>query len=268
MSKLTVTNFKDIDIGNLTIDKDEDNDHKSRSSSYICRGVPQCAPIIPSFFFTDDWRLGLFVENMPLDMLMTMRLLCKDWQRVADRFIDGKIESGEMIVVGGNDISGKEAWAVRERRSLATQVVFLLNVTKVGDRVCSNASNLAVVEIPEGVESIGVCAFYHCTSLTTVSFPASLRSIAYGSFQFCSSLDNVDLLHTQLQELGDCAFWGCSELKSMTIPDSLQTIGNDVFIYCLKLVPSHIDVDEGSDSDADDAVTHEVIAHLRSQQNP
>ncbi|GMI10979.1 hypothetical protein TrLO_g9307 [Triparma laevis f. longispina] len=70
-------------------------------------------------------------------------------------------------------------------------------------------------------------------------------------------LDNVDLLHTNLQELGAAAFLDCKELKSMTIPDSLQTPGRTVFRYCSKLVPSNIDV---NDSDA-------VVAHLRSKQS-
>ncbi|GMH99735.1 hypothetical protein TrVE_jg3911 [Triparma verrucosa] len=93
----------------------------------------------------------MFVENVPLDTLMTMRLLCKDWRRVADKFIDGMIESGGMIAHGGNDISYTEADAQRERRSLVTQVVFLLNVTKVGISACRFAVNLVVAEIPEGL---------------------------------------------------------------------------------------------------------------------
>ena len=38
--------------------------------------------VVPNFFYLDDWRF-LFVESVPLDTLMTMRLLCKDWRRVA-----------------------------------------------------------------------------------------------------------------------------------------------------------------------------------------
>ncbi|GMH85331.1 hypothetical protein TrVE_jg7813 [Triparma verrucosa] len=47
---------------------------------------------VPSFFFLDDWRF-LFVENVPLDTLMTMQLLCTDWRRVVDTFIARKVES-------------------------------------------------------------------------------------------------------------------------------------------------------------------------------
>ncbi|GMH91303.1 hypothetical protein TrVE_jg6802 [Triparma verrucosa] len=194
---------------------------------------------------------------------MTMRVLCKDWRRVADKFIDGKVESGVMTVVGENGISYEEAKAQRERRLLVTQVVFLLNITKVGDHSCYYA-NLVVVEIPEGVESIGIGAFFGCRSLTTVSFPTTLRLIRYNVFIGCSSLENIDLLHTQLQEIGNGAFGYCSELKSMTVPDSLQTLGVFVFADCLKLVPSTINVDYGDEEEGDDT-TSEIVALLRSR---
>ncbi|GMH96185.1 hypothetical protein TrST_g13187 [Triparma strigata] len=194
------------------------------------------------FLQTDNWR-RLFIENMPVDTLLTMRLLCKDWRRVVDKFIDGKVESGVMIVVGANDLSYEEAHSQREGRSLVTQVVFLLNITKVGISTCSYAVNLVVVEIPEGVESIGDFAFECCKSLKVIKFPKSLTSIGFATFNGCSSLENVDLLHTGLEELGYRAFQYCSELKSMTIPDSLQTIN----------------VNDGN-SDA-------VVAHLRSLQS-
>ncbi|GMH75010.1 hypothetical protein TrST_g8503 [Triparma strigata] len=111
-----------------------DNNGESHEEGGKTPAEPTAAKwVVPSFFFTDDWRLGLFVDNVPLDTLMTMRLLCKDWQRVANNFIDGKVESGVMKVVGENDLSGEESYGQRERRALVTQVVILLNITKVGD---------------------------------------------------------------------------------------------------------------------------------------
>ncbi|GMH78712.1 hypothetical protein TrLO_g1456 [Triparma laevis f. longispina] len=117
------------------------------------------------------------------------------------------------------------------------------------------AVNLVIVDIPEGIESIGRSAFHYCRSLTTVSFPTMLTSIGDNTFFQCSSLDNIDLLHTNLHEFGDWAFCGCSELKSMTIPDSLQTFGRSVFCMCDKLVPSNIDVED----------RNVVVTYLRSQ---
>ncbi|GMI05585.1 hypothetical protein TrLO_g11663 [Triparma laevis f. longispina] len=157
-----------------------------------------------------------------------------------------------------DDEEEQEEWlsALEERRKLVTRVIFLLNVTKVGERACCFANNLVIVEIPEGVKSIGKRAFNLCRSLITVSFPTTLTSIVYGAFAGCFSLETVDLLHTNLKELGYSIFSNCYELKSMTIPDSLQTLGDYIFFNCSKLVPSNINT---RDIDA-------VVTHLRSKQ--
>ena len=47
------------------------------------------------------------------------------------------------------------------------------------------------VTIPDSVTSIGVGAFYGCSSLTSVSIPDSVMSIGPGAFYKCSNLINV-----------------------------------------------------------------------------
>ena len=138
-----------------------------------------------------------------------------------------------------------------------TKVVFLLNIMKVGDRACYYASNLVVVDIPEGITIIGDGSFEGCSSLKDIKFPKSLTSIGDGTFANCSSLEQVDLLHTNVHELGDGAFAFCESLREMKVPDSLQTFGNHVFHECSELVPSDIDI---YDCEA-------VVAYLRSIQS-
>jgi len=201
--------------------------------------MPDLVPHVQDqFMHTDDFKRLLF-DFASGNLLMKMRVLCKDWRRVADTFIDGEVESGEMIVIGDGDLNYDatiyEYIALERAQRNVTQVVFLLNVTKVGERSCEWAVNLVVVEIPEGVESIGDYAFADCRNLTTVSFPTTLTSISLGAFQECSSLDDVDLFRTQLQEIGEEAFFRCSELESMALPNSLQTLGEHVFGECYSL---------------------------------
>ena len=117
------------------------------------------------------------VRFVTIDMLTRIRLLSAEWLEVVDAFIDGKVESGVMIVVGENDISWEEAEALEERRSLVTQVAFLLNIMKVGDFACVGAVNLVVVEIPEGITSIGNWSFFDCSSLKYITFPKPLTTI-------------------------------------------------------------------------------------------
>ncbi|GMH67903.1 hypothetical protein TrLO_g3035 [Triparma laevis f. longispina] len=218
-----------------------------------------------NFFDTDAFRRH-FVGFLPVeDSFCTMQFLSKEWQVVAKRSIDEDFTSGELLVHDGKDVgggaitgSGIPDWGgLKAKREPVKRVMFLLNITKVGKYACHRAVNLVVVDIPEGVESIDREAFWGCLRLTTVSFPTTLTAISDEAFWGCSNLDNVDLLHTNLQELENQAFQKCSELKSMTIPDSLQTLGSHVFHGCSKLVPSNIHT---LDNDA-------VIAHLRSHQN-
>ncbi|GMH83716.1 hypothetical protein TrVE_jg3392 [Triparma verrucosa] len=198
------------------------------------------------FMHTDDFR-RLFIEFVMVDTLVAMRWLDRKWHKVVEKKLIELEEDepyGEIIVHGGNDISREEAWsdARKERMKKVTKVVFLLNITKVGDRVCYKASILVVADIPEGITSIGRSSFSGCTSLKEIKFPMSLTLICVCSFLACSSLEQVDLLHTNVQELGAQAFANCTSLREMKVPDSLQTFGNHVLYGCSELVPSNINI--------------------------
>jgi hypothetical protein len=215
------------------------------------------------FMNTDDFR-RLFVEFVMVDTLVAMRWLDKKWHKVVEKELTEFEDEpfGEIIVHGGNDRSLSEANSdVRmERMKQVTKVVFLLNITKVGDNACSAAINLVTVDIPEGITSIGDASFRGCSGLKEISFSKSLTSIGVGSFAWCSSLEQVDLLHTKVEELGEGAFFNCRSLRAMKIPDSLQTFGWDVFEDCYELVPS--DIYEYNYHD----YTSDVVDYLRSIQ--
>ena len=195
-----------------------------------------------------------------------MQWLDRKWQKVVEKKLAELEEDepfGEIIVHGGNDISDEEAHSdVREERmDQVTNVVFLLNITKVGDHACYEASIL-VADIPKGITSIGGASFAGCISLKDIKFPKSLTKIGEGSFMTCFGLEQVDLLHTNVEELGDYAFKNCTSLREMKVPDSLQTFGHAVFYACFELVPSDIDINIYSND-----VTSEVVAYLRSKQS-
>ncbi|GMH67846.1 hypothetical protein TrST_g13522 [Triparma strigata] len=215
------------------------------------------------FMHTDDFR-RLFVGFVMADTLVAMRWLDKKWHKVVEKKLtelEGDEPFGEIIVHGGNDISGEEAISVvrKDRMKQVTKVAFLLNITKVGVGVCYCASILVAVDIPEGITSIGYASFAFCSSLKEIKFPKLLTSIGDGSFYNCSSLEQVDLLHTKVKKLGERAFQYCTSLREMKVPDSLQKFGANVFERCFKLVPSDIDVDVDRDNEA-------VVAYLRSIQ--
>ncbi|GMH64789.1 hypothetical protein TrLO_g4862 [Triparma laevis f. longispina] len=106
------------------------------------------------FMQTPEFR-RYFVDFVHVQTLMALKLAAKGWNAAADALIDEGMRSGELMVHDGKDIGGGTAAALKERRALVTRVIFLLNITRIGDYACKYAINLIVIDIPEGVERIG-----------------------------------------------------------------------------------------------------------------
>ena len=88
--------------------------------------------------------------------------------------------------------------------------------------------------IPDGVKSIGKCAFAYCYSLVNISIPNSVTSIGDESFIDCSSLSSL-VIPNSVTSIGAWAFDGCKSLRSLVIPDSVTSIGYSAFSYCSSL---------------------------------
>ena len=88
--------------------------------------------------------------------------------------------------------------------------------------------------IPNSVTSIGLYAFYKCSSLTSVTIPNSVTSIIDETFQECSSLTSINIPNS-VTWIGDEAFRYCSSLTSVTIPNSVTSIGRGAFCKCSSL---------------------------------
>ena len=228
------------------------------------KGLPNKSPPPPplpvdDFRHTDDYRRYLAKYIDPVS-LMSLRVVNKAWQIVVDQRTDGLVKGGSLLVHGGNDISYDKAWALEEKRKDVTDVVFLLNITTIGERACRHCEALVTVVVPEGIESIGRAAFFYCTSLLNVTFPKSLKYIGNSAFNQCTSIEAMDLSHTLLNSIGEGAFYNCSELKSLKLPSSVQSAGYNAFYACSKLVPSTI----STDFDADNAP---ILAFLHKPQS-
>ena len=131
---------------------------------------------------------------------------------------------------------------------------------KIGPNAFYWCTNLANVALPEGLEEIGMYAFYH-SDIDSVVFPSSLRTVHQGAFSDCKSLKTV-VLNEGLEVLGTnehkdngcwyngvfhgsaiesvtlpftlkrieySAFRGCTNLKSVTLPEKLEYIGKYSF---------------------------------------
>lgn len=83
--------------------------------------------------------------------------------------------------------------------------------TKLGafrTSIFSYCSNLASINIPEGVESIQNYAFTSCYGLTSAILPSTLTSIGQYAFSGCSGLTSI-VIPAKMSSISDKAFNGC-----------------------------------------------------------
>ena len=96
------------------------------------------------------------------------------------------------------------------------------------------------VSLPDGLTSIGECAFFYCTNLTSVAIPESVTSIKEQAFYHCEALTSITIPES-VTSIGVGAFYVCKALTSITIPKSVTSIGSATFSSCTSLTA--IDVD-------------------------
>ena len=102
------------------------------------------------------------------------------------------------------------------------------------------SSSIRIVNIEQGITSIGTESFRDCTYLTNITIPNSLTSIGYDAFSMCSSLTNITIPNS-VTSIGAFAFRNCISLKSITIPNNVAIIGPAVFSGCDLLTEINVD---------------------------
>ena len=124
--------------------------------------------------------------------------------------------------------------------------------------IFEGCTNLAAIEVPEGVKKIPEHAFEGCSSVKTITLPESLEEIGGYAFDGCSSvkelevpanvakigeyglannpgLTKVTFKGEKLEEIGAYAFTEDNGLKRVELPDSIKTMGYHVFYKCISL---------------------------------
>ena len=104
-------------------------------------------------------------------------------------------------------------------------------------------SSITVVDIADGVTSIGAYAFVNCENIANVTISGSVTSIGEGAFFGCDGLVNI-IIPEGVTEIGDMAFGACAALSEVSIPAGVTNIGKGPFYACLNL--TNINVDEAN----------------------
>eukprot|EP00980_Cylindrotheca_fusiformis_P002583 scaffold609_cov130-Cylindrotheca_fusiformis.AAC.19 len=110
-------------------------------------------------------------------------------------------------------------------------------LTKIGAEAFSNCLILFNIgKLREGLEVVGVRAFYKCRRLQSVEIPSSVIQIGEAAFSGCSGLISIGKLPMGLQIIPAELFKNCESLKTVEIPSSVTTIGEAVFSGCSSLI--------------------------------
>ncbi len=116
---------------------------------------------------------------------------------------------------------------------------------------------LEKIEIPEGIEYLGMETFLKCrklkniklpdtlteigthcferSNISEIKIPDSVENIGYGTFVSCGNLREINLENLNITEIGFEMFDGCSKLKKVTLPNSVEVINSGAFSGCMSL---------------------------------
>ena len=152
------------------------------------------------------------------------------------------LEGDTLTITGSGDMtdfpeSTMAPWYAYRREIAKVQLPE--GLTSIGDLAFYECSALEFVTVPDSVKEIGWHAFSGCTSMTMLDLSSGLKTIGAGAFRGCTALPALRL-HNGLTSIGDQAFYRCEALTEITIPSSVKALGHSAFSFCYKLVRADI----------------------------
>lgn len=109
-------------------------------------------------------------------------------------------------------------------------------ITKPGEGVFANSTNMTNLTIGQNMLGISDFAFYNCGTLSSITLANGLTTIGNGAFAECRNLQNFNIATNALiQAIGKDAFYNCRSLKSFTVPIGIEALGDNCFENCTGL---------------------------------
>ena len=154
------------------------------------------------------------------------------------RYTRGIINNGNNNVVNiPETYKGKQVLSISENafKNSNIEVINLPNgLESIKTKSFLNAKNLKKIDIPSTVREIRGSAFENCTNLTTVILHEGLKEIRASAFKNNVNLVDIDLPNS-LEYLGAGAFSNCRQLVEITIPKNITEINGQTFEHCTSL---------------------------------
>jgi hypothetical protein len=130
-------------------------------------------------------------------------------------------------------VTNIEDYAFLACRNLSA-VTIANSVTRIGDGVFRECTQLTDAALPNGVISLGNYAFYGCTTLTSMAVPNTVVTLGESVFGHCTGFTHVTIGNS-VTNIGNYAFESCRNLTDISIPDSVINLGYNAFASCTGL---------------------------------
>lgn len=141
-----------------------------------------------------------------------------------------QMSDGSIKYIEGSDI---QVTALMERAfygNLNIQVVEMPNgITSIGNECFTACENLQEVKMPDSITNIGASAFAS-SGIKTIKFPPNVSIVETNICSSCFGLTSV-VLPTNVQYIEKTAFYYCQELASVEISNTPLSIGEYAFAY-------------------------------------
>ena len=114
------------------------------------------------------------------------------------------------------------------------ELKYFTKLTKINGFEFSACVELISIELPPGIKSIGMRAFWGCSSLTTMKLPDGLTKIDQDGISGCSNLELTEL-PSSLVTLISGAFAASNKISLQQLPSGITNIPNTCFTDCTNL---------------------------------
>lgn len=139
-----------------------------------------------------------------------------------------QVESGNTVYDSRNDCNAIIETVSNTLLFGCQKTIIPNGVTSIGECAFWGHVGLTEIIIPNSVTSIGTCAFTECTNLTSVCIPNSVTTIGYAAFNRCSNMATV-VLPNSVTTIGDYAFSFCGIKEMFCYAEQLPVIGSGIF---------------------------------------
>ena len=215
---LTGYNGSAINIGNTLGSYTYSSSNTGNNAVYYCRSVAEMAfynnTTITNASLDCDYietiEPSAFYGASSLKSLTTGRGLK---QIGSNAFYNTALENLQWNTISFPDPTGYSAAPFNDLRNKIKTVSFGTSVEKVPAYLCYKFANVASLNFPSSVKTIGQQSFVG-TAITTLIIPNTVTTIGYAAFSDCTKLSSVSI-GTAVSSIGLSAFTSCNNIKTV-----------------------------------------------------